>query len=290
MLDFTYTVQGLDVSCRILTKVPAGATPVWDFGDNKELDSPITGLNPTYTYESSGFYTISLLLEDKVNRPCIEKTVVLSEHVNTHLPGSIYRLIDRYLPREFNLRMSSQDKDLFINKWQLYIQPLVNHEIPVDKYNDELYYEGLENQLIMELAVYDFIYSRLTALLGGTAGSLEKYITGNSGPVPGDGEGGQRIKQITTGPTEVQYYDEITDSLGALYKAYTQASQKGGWLDQFRANICMLASRLDIYIPLCDQQIEVVVPKVVNHRNPGILGGPNPPSLVHRSGHSLIHK
>lgn len=288
--DFIYTVSGLEVSCRVFPKVPDYSKPVWDFGDNTEpLDEPYLGQEITHTYEKSGFYIITLLFEDQVERKTIEKLVVVSEFSKTHLTGSIYHLIDAYIPKELSLSMSPSDKSLYINKWQLYLQPLVNHDIPLDKYNDELYYEGLENQLIMELAVYDFVYNKIMNMLGSTANALANYAS-NSGSSDGTGneEATGRIKQITTGPTEVQYFDQITDGISSLFKAYSQATQKGGWLDQFRVNICMLASRLEIWLPICDQSRDVVVPKVTNRRDPGLLGGPNPPSLVFKGGNSII--
>lgn len=287
-LDFVFNVSGLDVSCRVLNKVPAGSVLVWDFGDNRVLEEPLIGRNIKYSYEKSGIYTITLLYDDGPNRVAVDRDVVVSDHIKTALSDSIYNLIDNYIPKEYNTKMTIEEKSMYINKWQLYIQPLVDHCIPVEEYSNELYYEGLENQLVMELAVYDFLYNKITLLLANTAGSLSNTITQDQGTEGTEGGGRDRVKQITTGPTEVQYYDDITESISALYKAYYQATQPGGWLDQFRTNLCMLASRLDIWLPICDQVKKTVVPKVVNRRNPGLLGGPNPSHLVKKSGTSVI--
>lgn len=277
MLDFVYSVSGLKVSYRILTKVPADSKPDWDFGDNRGKSSDI---NPNYTYDSSGFYTVTL----RVGGDTCTKTVLVSSHVSTVLKGSIYNLIDKYIPKSLADSLTIEDKETYINKWQLYLQPLVNHEIPLEEYSNELYYEGLENQLIMELAVYDLVYSKIYNLILSTGSTLSDIVSGN----PGDGEGDGRIKQITTGPTEVQFYDSLSESISSLYKTYTQMTQPGGMLDELRKNICMLASRLDIFLPICDKPSLVVAPKVVNRRVSCGISGPNPPALVNKSGGSLL--
>ena len=278
MLDFVYSVSGLNVSYRILSKVPADYIPDWDFGDNRGSSKE---LSPVYQYETSGFYTVKLT----VGNDTATKTVVVSDHVSTTLKGSIYNLIDRYIPKSLVDSMSTEDKEVYLSKWQLYLQPLVNHEIPISEYSNELYYEALENQLIMELAVYDLIYGRIYNLLLSTGSNLENLMAGSNGSGE-DGEG--RIKQITTGPTEVQFYDSLSESMSSLYKTYTQITQPGGLLDELKKNICMLASRLDIYLPICTSSNQVVVPRVVNQRHPVGIDGPNPPVLVNQPGSSLL--
>ena len=52
-LDFVAIANGLEVSFRVLTKVPAKAIFDWDFGDDK--GSVYDVKQPTYTYEKSGF-------------------------------------------------------------------------------------------------------------------------------------------------------------------------------------------------------------------------------------------
>jgi hypothetical protein len=273
-VDFLYKTSKLQASFRILSKVPADSIPDWDFGDNKGKSNE---LFPTYTYEASGFYTVTLTIDDLV----INHLVIVTEYANTHLTDSIYCLIDKYIPSEMLLEMSSVDKMSYINKWQLYLQPLVNHTIPIEEYSNELYYEGLENQLIMELAVYDYIYTNVTNLLLNTGNSLHNKANGYGSD--------SKVKQITTGPSEVQFFEDITEAQSSLLKVYSTAIQPGGIIDNIKANICMLATRLDIYLPICRKPVGVkVVPKVVNHRDPGILGGPNPGSIINHSEPSLI--
>ena len=86
------------------------------------------------------------------------------------------------------------------------------------------------------------------------------------------------VKKITTGPTEVEFFESKLsgEDVSSITKTVTGAFQPGGILDSIKYNICMLAERLDIYLPICYQIGHVVVPEVVNRRNPGLLGGPNP--------------
>ena len=270
-IDFISRTSKLEASFQILSKVPADVTPVWDFGDNRGNSNE---LNPKHTYESSGFYLVTLTVGDLTS----SQMVVVTEFVNTHLTNSIYTLIDKYIPSELALDMTLDDKASYLTKWQLYIQPLVDHDIPIEEYSNELYYEGLENQLVMELAVYDYLYTKVINVLLNTGNYLDTIGK----------HGKDKVKQITTGPSEVQFFDDLSEASTTLLKTYTQAIQPGGVIDNIRSNICMLADRLNIYLPICRKHKTVVTPSVVNHRDPGILGGPNPGSIVNQASRTLI--
>lgn len=274
--DFIVSTKGLEASFRIINKVPEGSIILWDFGDGSE-DSGSKFV--THTYSTPGIYTVVCKVAGKYE---IVKNLVISDKVKTHLSDTIYNLIDSYIPSDFGVTMGDEDKSLYINKWQLYIQPLVNHCIPLEEYSNELYYEGLENQLIMELAVYDFLYTYASKMIISTTGRLQELISNSSKTSEGSsGEEGLKIKQITTGPTEVQYFDSMSDSISSLYKYYVQSLQPGGFLDQYKTNLCMLASRLEIFLPICGEiSKEVVVPSVGNHRRSKLLGGPNPATVL----------
>ena len=298
-LDFQCITEGLGVSFRIFSKVPVKAIFSWDFGD---FTDPSTLKNPTHAYSENGFYTVTLEVNDPNTgyHKTSSRTVIVSDIVKTHLPDSIYNLVDNYIPQEIVQGMSFEQKNVYINKWQLYLQPLVNREegkeIPIEHYNDELYYEGLENQLIMELAAWDYLNVEVTNILTSTGKYISELTrtneTKSDQKQDSDDEGvrGDRVKKITTGPTEVEYFDNISDSVSNFFSTYMKALQPGGVMDQLRKNLCTLAQRLDIYLPFCDQIHDVVIPKVVNRRNPGVLGGPNPTSPLSHQGVTLIPK
>ena len=282
-LAFVYVTKGLQVSFRIISKVPSGVTTRWDFGDFKESSS--NDRSPSYTYETAGFYTVTLRVNELWDKGLIdEETIEQSqlvmvsddENITTHLSDSIYNLIDNYIPKELG-NMSMDQKVTYITKWQLYLGPLVNHEISPDKYQDELAYEGLENQLVMELAAWEYLNVQITALLARTNDFFSKFQSQPESSTNSEEEDSStRIKKITTGPTEVEYFDKYSDSIASWWKYYMQALQPGGIIDELRVNLCTLAQRLDIYLPFCDKVHTSVVPKVVNHRKAGPIGGPNP--------------
>ena len=272
---FVYVTKSLQVSFRIISKVPAGVTTSWDFGDSKGSSS--NDRSPSYTYETAGFYTVTLRVTKDEETIEQSQLVMVSEDesITTHLSDSIYNLIDNYIPPELG-NITMDQKVTYITKWQLYLGPLVNHEILPDKYQDELAYEGLENQLVMELAAWEYLNVQLTALLAKTNDFFSKFQS-QSGTSEEDSEDpNTRIKSITTGPTEVEYYDKFSDSIASWWKYYMQALQPGGIIDELRINLCTLAQRLEIYLPFCDKVRTSVVPKVVNRRKAGPLGGPNP--------------
>ena len=273
---FVYVTKGLQVSFRIISKVPAGVTTSWDFGDSKGSSS--NDRSPSYTYETAGFYTVTLRVTKDEETIEQSQLVMVSEDesITTHLSDSIYNLIDNYIPPELG-NITMDQKVTYITKWQLYLGPLVNHEISPDKYQDELAYEGLENQLVMELAAWEYLNVQITALLARTNDFFSKFQSQpESSTNPEEEDSSTRIKKITTGPTEVEYFDKYSDSIASWWKYYMQALQPGGIIDELRVNLCTLAQRLDIYLPFCDKVRTSVVPKVVNHRKAGPLGGPNP--------------
>ena len=296
-LAFVYVAKGLEVSFKVLNKVPADATIGWDFGVE---GGESKALNPIYTYEKPGCYTVTLTVEvqgvEEKEVSTVSQTILVSDSdIKTHLNDSIYNLIDLYVPANLvDNGMTLQQKATFIQKWQLYIGPLVERCIPIEEYTNELYYEGLENQLIMELAVWDFLNMQIISLLTGTGQYIDSLTYQSQSKTSGEGEGeGEdepggdeqgstgRVKRIQTGPTEVEYFDELSDSLSTLYKSYSEALKPNGIIEVLRKNLCNLASRLMIFLPMCDNAyIPTKVPRVVNRRHPRGIDGPNPPTIL----------
>ena len=133
----------------------------------------------------------------------------------------------------------------------------------------------------MELAAWDFLNVQLMALLARTGKGLSDMANTPSDPEDPDEPG--RIKKITTGPTEVEYFDKLSESISSMWKYYTQALKPGGIIDELRKNLCTLAQRLEIFIPFCDPMNRLRIPQVVNHRKPGPLSGPNPTAPINKS-------
>lgn len=279
VVDFNYATVGLKVTFENLsTGVPSDYTYHWDFGDNTQS----TLNNPTHEFDKPGFYKVTLLVKDPASNTVgsSEQRVPVTDKAKTHLSGSIYQLIDTYIPENIFGVVTTSTKRQFIEKWQLYLQPLVNHCIPLQEYNNEMYYEALENQLIMELAAYDFMSVQVANMVKAQAQSiLENNTTSSSGgSEPPDGYQGD-VKKIQTGPTQVEYFNPNEDE-SDLASNIIKALGPGGLLDMMKDNLCMLAGRLDIYLPICERPTRVVVPKAVNKRIKGPLSGPDPFSLL----------
>lgn len=279
VVDFNYATVGLKVTFENLsTGVPSDYTYHWDFGDNTQS----TLNNPTHEFDKPGFYKVTLLIKDPASNTVgsSEQRVPVTDKAKTHLSGSIYQLIDTYIPENIFGVVTTSTKRQFIEKWQLYLQPLVNHCIPLQEYNNEMYYEALENQLIMELAAYDFMSVQVANMVKAQAQSiLENNTTSSSGgSEPSDGYQGD-VKKIQTGPTQVEYFNPNEDE-SDLASNIIKALGPGGLLDMVKENLCMLAGRLDIYLPICERPTRVVVPKAVNKRIKGPLSGPDPFSLL----------
>lgn len=279
VVDFNYATVGLKVTFENLsTGVPSDYTYHWDFGDNTQS----TLNNPTHEFDKPGFYKVTLLVKDPASNTIgsSEQRVPVTDKAKTHLSGSIYQLIDTYIPENIFGVVTTSTKRQFIEKWQLYLQPLVNHCIPLQEYNNEMYYEALENQLIMELAAYDFMSVQVANMVKAQAQSiLENNTTSSSGgSEPPDGYQGD-VKKIQTGPTQVEYFNPNEDE-SDLASNIIKALGPGGLLDMMKENLCMLAGRLDIYLPICERPTRVVVPKAVNKRIKGPLSGPDPFSLL----------
>ena len=279
VVDFNYATVGLKVTFENLsTGVPSDYTYHWDFGDNTQS----TLNNPTHEFDKPGFYKVILVVKDPSSNTVgsSEQRVPVTDKAKTHLSGSIYQLIDTYIPENIFGVVTTSTKRQFIEKWQLYLQPLVNHCIPLQEYNNEMYYEALENQLIMELAAYDFMSVQVANMVKAQAQSiLENNTTSSSGgSEPPDGYQGD-VKKIQTGPTQVEYFNPNEDE-SDLASNIIKALGPGGLLDMMKENLCMLAGRLDIYLPICERPTRVVVPKAVNKRIKGPLSGPDPFSLL----------
>lgn len=282
VVDFLYTTVGLEAKfTNLSTEVPDGNTYLWDFGDKTPTSSDP---NPSHKYEASGFFKVTLTVLNPESLPVeggkVEYLIAITDKAKTHLSGSIYQLIDIYIPKDIFGDISTNIKRQFINKWQLYLQPLVNHEVPLEEYSNELYYEALENQLIMELAAYDYMAVTIANMIKAQSQSI--YNSSSSSNPDGDETGqttGGEVKKIQTGPTEVEYFDPKADQ-SDISSVVTKALSPGGLLDTMKENLCMLASRLEIYLPICNMPSKVVVPKTVNKRQKGPLSGPDPFNLL----------
>lgn len=285
-VSFTLKKRGKSVSFINTSRgVPVGSTYLWDFGVNGDTSTEQNP--PDKTYDDQGFYQITLTVTpppgDKEKPQTVTDTIGISDSNQPTLSDTIYNLIESYLPDDLVQYITQKDKKVYIEKWQLYIQPLVNHEVPLEEYNNEFAYSALENQLVMELAAYDWLLTGIMSLMRSVTNVVQDS-TSHTDPPEQPSENTGNVKKITTGPSEVEFFDTTLsgDQAASLTKAINSALQPGGLLDSIKANMCMLAERLEIYLPICNQVGHGVIPQVGNRRKPGLLGGPNPSYPVKR--------
>lgn len=269
-VEFIFTKRGLEVTFTNLSSDIEGRTPSWDFGDGHVSYEQ----NPVYTYEKLGRYIVTLSYGEGEGEST-QLVVMVSDKVFTTLSDTIYNLIDYILPPDIFGTISPAEKHQFISKWQLYLAPLVNHFIPLDDFHNELYYEALENQLIMEAAAYDYMVLKVNQMVQGFSTKLVESQQSSQSGSSEDGEEG-KVKHITTGPSEVEFFNE-EDYLSDVFANIIKAMDPKGIIALMRHQLCMLAERLDIYLPICQRPTNrPVVPRVVNRRKPGFMGGPDP--------------
>lgn len=277
-VDFLSTVVGLNAKFRgYADSLPSKFKVTWSFGDSSEDESYDNLVTASHQYDSPGEYAVTMIISGDDKSLSKTQVISVSDKVKTQLSASIYELIDTYIPEDIFGKLTLKDKQQFIEKWQLYIQPLVDHDIPVEEFSNELYYEALENQLIMELAAYDYMVVQISLMLGATAETVKEgnSTSSSSSESSSSSQGSGEVKRIQTGPTEVEFFSE-TDSESKTSSNIIKAMQPGGVVDILKQNLCMLADRLSIYLPICKYSKEVVSPRVVNRRVPGILDGPDP--------------
>lgn len=278
-VDFIPQINGLTVTFVNISTSPRPDMDLfieWDFGDGETV---IDKTDPTHTYQRLGKYDVTLKYTSTSSAEgeySSTKSIMVSDKVQTILSDTIYNLIDNYLPPDIFEDFTAAIKQYYIQKWQLYVYPLVNHTIDVSNYSNELYYEALENTLIMEAAAYDFLVERSNQIVQ-EAGNLVSEASGSS-----SSQGSSGIKQITTGPTEVQYFDVNTEASERLSQI-VKALKPDGVIALLRDNLCMLAERLEIYLPICRRgPVPRIVPDVVNRRGRTFLGGPDPHEVLRK--------
>lgn len=274
-VNFNFAKNGLEVRFKNTSReVPAGSTYLWDFGDYTGTSSDP---NPVYTYSDEGFYLVKLTVTPpSPDEPVtIKLTIGLSLRAQTVLTDSIFNLFELRVPETMLVLLRPEDIRYYIQKWQLYLYSLVPSELDLQYAEDEMAYEALENQLVLEAAAYDWTIITAISLMQSLGQTISDEVTGSEGEVE---TGAQDVKSITTGPTKVEWFEGILagDTASSMLKTLTGALSPGGIIDLMKQNLCMLAKRLTVYLPICSPNVHRVTPKKVNTREPGLLGGPNP--------------
>lgn len=208
----------------------------WVFGDGE--NSTVSVMDDiTHDYTRNGFFDVTLTVSNADGSDSITLPVGVREN-SICLSQSIYVLVTQYIPE--NLTYSPSELSGLIQKYQLFLQPLVKHEIAPENIYDEFAWEPLENMLIASLAAYDLIIQNANAYISSVANGGTSTT--------------RDIKKITTGPVDVEWFPntEAGDSFKSIFQA-------GGAFDSLKQNICSLSKRVGVYIPEICKSLKVVV-------------------------------
>lgn len=195
---------------------------LWDFGDV----STSTSQNPTHVYAASGKYIVKLTSTNTDGSSVLQREIIVS--TTPILPIPLKSFVNLKLPS--GITVSEEAKDAYIAQWQLFLQPLVIPSISDVNVFNETAYPPLANALIAMLAAYSIM-------------SDNAYTSGISSASSGTGGSSGVVKKIVTGPSEVEF-QETKDLQKILYG-------EQGLLKQLESELCTLASRLLVKLPMC---------------------------------------
>lgn len=213
---------------------------LWKFGDG----STSVEESPSHTYPADGLYKVKLIVgKGGISYEAGEWVGVNSNPNFYSLDVPISELVNQYLPTNLPpINNLQKESNLLIKKWQLFLQPLVNHELSIVNVHKEVYFEPLENYLIAQLVARDLIINAMNQYLIGVGGKAQ------------DSEG-KEIKSVKTGPSEAEWHSSA-DLFKDLFKS-------GGPFSMLTSSICSLSHRLRIVIEFCRNLDKNTIPPQV---------------------------
>ncbi len=239
--NFEFIKSGLSVEFQNRTTTNPDSY-LWDFGDgNNSVEE-----NPTHEFGETGLYLVRLTAITSIGNTVKQRYVGVNE--NAELPildFSLVNILNLYLPEALNPDDYGFNVSLGIQKQQLFLQPLVNREIPINKVFNQSYYSALENYLIAQLVAREFIIS-----------AANKYLVQfNKHTLDQKGETNQELKSVKTGPSEAEWYSSS--------ELWNDIMKENGTLSILTNAICTLAHRLRITFHFCTPlATNTVVPQV----------------------------
>lgn len=258
---FGYSKEGRTITFNNLS-YNAPTSFQWGFGDGTSS----TEKNPTHTYNEDGFFEVTLIASNAEGDSEILKVVLgISEAPDTN-NSTLLESIDFYIPPTLQTESNVKQKMEFINHWQRYLQPLVEKPYvinEVDTYN-EFKWPALVNNLIARLAAHSILLSNLSKFMVENG----NQTTSSSGSETTTAEA--QIKSIETGPAKTEWYQAKTsasEDAKNIANAYQVTMAEGGAFEQLQKDICQLASRVSIFLPMCENPIKKqFAPKVFKNR------------------------
>lgn len=135
----------------------------------------------------------------------------------------------------------------YILKWQTFLAPLVDPEIPSTALSLDASWPLLEAELVVSLVIYEILDNAIKAYL------LSAVGTGSS-------EGGTLgiVKKVVTGPAEAEFFSPK--------ETMAEVVKPGGLYSTTKDAVCMLASRLKVPLYICPDNSNLVMAPTVSRR------------------------
>lgn len=162
---------------------------------------------------------------------------------------SIEAYLNSELPANLTLTMDFRNQRIMF--WRQILQSAFN--ISDANLNVESAWPDLVNALLAKLVVYD-------ALMLASIGSFVQFLGGDYTSTETIGGGG--VKRVTTGPTEVEYFDTAQSARQAFSATTGQISQ----FEALKEGLCGLSSYLGVKLHMCPDSKQIIVPQY--HQNP----------------------
>lgn len=191
-------------------------------------------------------YIIEETKVDTTVVPVVMGNITIVEY--TPFSNTIEAFLRSELPDGLTLNSDYQNQR--ITYWRLILQDAF--EITDEFLNIESAWPTLVNALIAKLIAYD-------ALILAAKGSLINFLGGN---VTESDQFGGPVKKVETGPANVEYYS-ASDILSDLFQKNAQGYSA---IDELKADLCGLANKLKVKLPMCKGNIIPIKPQY--HQNP----------------------
>jgi PKD repeat protein len=197
---------------------------LWDLGDGS---ASVITQNLSHTYTTPGIYRVVLQATNSDGSDSYTFDVVVSD-VNI-VPFTIAQLVAMGIPSGITIPPDYLKAQ--VAKWQTLLGAPNSINVPAPDTYDETKWPALANVLIANLVIYDYIISLTN----------NSIISGNTSS--GSTSAISEVKQIKTGPTEVEYFSS-NQALSDFLKA-------SDFFTMSKGNICGIADALGIYLNMC---------------------------------------
>lgn len=158
---------------------------------------------------------------------------------STDFSTQIYTLIEGE-SKPFGITIDDNYRTQSVTYWKLYLQPGFN--IPDEDLELDSAWPTLVRFLIAKLVVHSWLAGLLRGSLSGSFGAG----AGSPGP----------LKKLETGPSNAEWHDGVK-SLAELLKTGPDGKNA---IDKLSADVCGLARRVQVSLPMCPPYNQVVLP------------------------------